>query len=121
MHLWVTFLEVFVLVASSAICSGLNIALMSLSEADLKRKAKLGDIRAKKVLPLRHNSHLSLASILLSNVAVISATSLVLDSVFNGFIAGILSTLLIVVFGEVVPQALFARHALRASARTGFE
>jgi metal transporter CNNM len=90
---------------------------MSLDLADLKRKAHLGNDYAKRVLPLRKNSHLSLASILLTNVGVISTTSLVLEHSFNGLIAGIGSTLLIVVFGEVVPQALFARHALRVCAR----
>lgn len=105
-------LLVVLLVVSSAICSGLNIALMSLKTADLKRKAQLGDKRAVLVLPLRKNSHLSLASILLTNVAVISATSLVLGEQFNGLVAGVLSTMLIVIFGEVIPQALFVSHAL---------
>lgn len=100
------------LVLLSAICSGLNIALMSLKREDLRRKAKLGDMQAKSVLPFRENSHLSLASILLTNVAVISATSLVLGHLLNGWIAGIASTLLIVLFGEVIPQALFVGHAL---------
>ncbi|GAC1386538.1 MAG: hypothetical protein NVS1B7_4370 [Candidatus Saccharimonadales bacterium] len=90
---------------------------MSLSIDDLKRKTKLGSKSASRVLPLRKNIHLSLASILLTNVAVISATSLVLDSKLNGLIAGLLSTLLIVVFGEVIPQALFTRHALRFCSR----
>lgn len=85
---------------------------MSLGIGDLKRKAKGGDVAAQKVLPLRTKSHLVLASILLTNVGVISATSLVLDNHLNGLVAGILSTLLIVVFGEVLPQAWFARNAL---------
>ena len=109
--------EVIILVAISAMCSGLNIALMSLGIADLTRKSKLGNSEAKRVLPLRKNSHLTLAAILLTNVGVISATSLVLDKKFNGLVAGITSTLLIVIFGEVIPQALFARNALHFCAR----
>jgi metal transporter CNNM len=109
--------EVFALVGMSAICSGLNISLMSLDLYDLERKVKLGDKRALKVLPLRKNSHLSLASILLTNVAVISTTSLVIDEKLGGLIAGIASTLLIVIFGEVVPQAYFARFALPVTAK----
>lgn len=100
------------LVLASAICSGLNIAVMSLDLADLRRKAKLGDKQAKRVLPLRKESHLTLASILLTNIAAVSATSLVLDQRLNGWVAGLLSTLLIVVFGEVLPQALFMKNAL---------
>lgn len=96
----------------SAVCSGLNVAIMSLDPADLKRKARLGSVAAKQVLPFRRNYHLTLASILLVNVAVVSATSLVLESVMSGIFAGLLSTLLIVIFGEITPQALFSQRAL---------
>ncbi len=109
-------LEVTILVGLSAVCSGLNIALMSLQIGDLKRKAKLGDAAAKRVLPLRKNGNLTLASILFGNVLAISACSLVLDQHFNGIIAGLGSSLLIVIFGEILPQAWFARHALAYSA-----
>jgi metal transporter CNNM len=105
-------IEVTVLIALSAMFSGLNVGLLSLGIKDLERKAKLGDKRAKRVLPLRRNTHLVLASILLSNVAVISATSLLLESALSGIFAGIVSTLLIVTFGEVLPQAIFAKSAL---------
>jgi metal transporter CNNM len=108
---------IVLLITLSAVCSGLNIALMSLKPADLRRKAQLGDRSAAAVLPLRERAHLALASILISNVAVISATSLVLGDHFNGFIAGIISTLLIVIFGEVIPQALFISRALVFTAR----
>ena len=112
MYIVLNIFIVLVLITLSAICSGLNIALMSLDLSDLRRKAKLGDHNAQIVLPLRERTHRSLASILLSNVAVISATSLVLGHFLNGIVAGISSTLLIVIFGEVIPQALFVSHAL---------
>jgi metal transporter CNNM len=105
-------IEVLILIFISAICSGLNISVMTLDLGDLKRKAKLGNLKAKRVLPLRKHTHLTLASILLTNVAAVSATSLVLDQRLNGWLAGLLSTLLIVVFGEVLPQALFSKNPL---------
>jgi metal transporter CNNM len=105
-------IEVIILVLISAVCSGLNIAVMSLDMADLRRKAKLGNRQAKRILPLRQRTHLTLAAILLTNVAAVSACSLVLDQRLNGWIAGALSTLLIVVFGEIIPQALFSKNAL---------
>jgi metal transporter CNNM len=116
MHIAILLLVVIVLIGFSAVCSGLNIALMSLEVADLRRKAKLGNPEARKVLPLRKNSHLSLAAILLTNVAAVSATSLVLESWTGGIIAGISSTLLIVIFGEIMPQALFSKQSLRYTA-----
>jgi len=112
MNLSVILILTTLLIGLSAISSGLNIALMSMSIDDLRRKATLGNIKAQKILPLRRNSNLSLASIIISNVAVISAVSLLLEKRFNGFVAGLMATFLIVLFGEVMPQALFSRHAL---------
>jgi metal transporter CNNM len=42
----------------------------------------------------------------------VSANALILEHHFNGLIAGLVSTLLIVVFGEVLPQAVFVKRAL---------
>lgn len=111
------FLVVVLLIGVSAVCSGLNVAIMSLDMGDLKRKAKLGDKAAKRVLPFRRNTHLTLSAILLTNVAAVSATSLVLESAFYGLVAGVATTLLIVVLGEIFPQALFMRNALKVCAR----
>src|ERR1700733_7874151 len=97
MSMTIIIIEVILLVMASAVCSGLNIAVMSLDMADLRRKAKLGNRQAKRVLPLRQHTHLTLASILLTNIAAVSATSLVLDQRLNGWLAGLVSTLLIVV------------------------
>jgi metal transporter CNNM len=85
---------------------------MSINLKELQRKVKLGQVQAKQVLPLRKNTHLSLAAILLTNVAAVSATSLVLESVLYGLLAGVVATLLTVVFGEILPQALFSQRAL---------
>lgn len=112
MSLVVSLLVVAALIVFSAICSGLNIALMALDINALRRKAKLGNRMAQRVLPIRTKTHLALSSILLTNIAAVSATSLVLEEHLNGFVAGALSTLLIVIFGEVLPQALFAKQPL---------
>jgi len=112
-----TIFIVIALIGVSALCSGLNVALMSLSLDDLRRKQKLGNKKAKKVFPYRKNTHLTLAAILLTNVAAVSATSLVLENAFYGLIAGLLTTLLMVIFGEIFPQALFNRDALKYTAR----
>lgn len=117
MHFTVFVIEIILLVGVSAICSGLNIAFMSLDVTDLRRKAKLGDKRAKRILPLRRRGHLTLASILFTNVGAVSATSLVMEHEFNGLIAGVVSTLLIVILGEIMPQALFTRNSLAFCSR----
>lgn len=105
-------LQVFSLLLLAAICSGLNVTLLALDISDLRRKKQLEDQRAKRVLPLRENVHLTLSAILLTNVAAASATPIVLNNSFNGWIAGSASTVLLVIFSEILPQAFFARHAL---------
>jgi metal transporter CNNM len=110
-------LEVILLVGASAVCSGLNIAFMSLDPQDLRRKAKLGNKQAQRVVPLRSKHYLVLAAILLTNVGAVSATSLVMERKFFGLLAGILTTLLIVILGEILPQAYFTRNSLAFCAR----
>ncbi len=100
------------LIFMSAICSGLNVALMTFHPPELKRKAKLGDKKAARVLPLRENAHLTLAGILLANVAFASGAAIVLGDNFFGFVAAYLCTLLLVVFAVLFPQAFFNRNAL---------
>lgn len=117
MSILLTILIVLLLTALSAVCSGLNIALMSMNLDDLRRKRKLGNERAQKVYPFRKNTHLTLASILLTNVAAVSATSLVLESVLFGLLAGFITTIIMVIFGEILPQAVFGRHAIQYFAR----
>ncbi len=105
-----TLVAIFVLMA--AICSGLNISLVSLDPQELGRKAKLGEPKAKAIYPFRKNIHLSLASILLSNVAFASSAAIILGDAFNGFVAAAISTLLLVIFSELLPQALFTKNAM---------
>ena len=117
MSIFLYILTVLVLVLFAAVCSGLNVAIMSLDVADLRRKSKLGDKRAKAVLPLRRHIHLTLASILLVNVAAVSTTSLVMESRLAGVLAGIISTLLLVIFGEIIPQSIFGKNPLLWTSR----
>ncbi len=105
------------LIALAAIFSGLNLGFMSLDTFELKRKAELGDKNARKVYQVRRRGNLLLVTLLTGNVAVISALSIVLDSVFHGLVAGILTTILITIFGEIMPQAVVARYALQIGAQ----
>ncbi len=109
-----TVLLALILVSLSAICSGLNVALLAIHLPDIRRKAKLGDQQAKRVLPIRRRVHFYLSGILLANVAFASATSVVLGSALSGPLAVLLSTILLVVFAEITPQAFAVSRALSA-------
>jgi len=102
----------------SGLFSGLNIGLMSLNVFRLKRLVKLGNKDAKKIYPLRKNGNLLLTTILLGNVAVNATLAVFLTSLTTGVVAGIISTGLIVIFGEILPQAMFTKHAMKFGAKT---
>lgn len=107
-----------VLVGTSGLFSGLTLGLMSLNPHEVKRKADLGDARAKKIYGVRKNGNRLLVTLLLGNVAAISVLSIVLDSVSSGVVAAIATTGLITIFGEIIPQAVFSRFALELGSAT---
>ena len=112
------YLIVFLLVFLSACFSGLTLGFFSLNLTSLERKMKLGDWRAKKVYPIRKNGNLLLCTLLLGNVAVNSAMAIFLGNIATGLVAGLVATGLIVVFGEIIPQAVFSRFALTMGANS---
>jgi metal transporter CNNM len=112
------YIVIVILLLLSGLFSGLTLGLMGLDPFELHRKVKLGDRNAKRIYPLRKQGNLLLSTLLMGNVAVNSALAVFLGSITAGVIAGIVSTGLIVIFGEVIPQAIFSRHALKYGAKT---
>lgn len=109
---------VILLVLLSGAFSGLTLGFFSLNLTSLERKAKLGDKRAKRIYPVRKNGNLLLCTLLLGNVAVNSAMAIFLGEIATGLVAGLVSTGLIVIFGEIIPQAVFSRFALTLGSNT---
>ncbi len=114
------YLITFVLLCFSALFSGLTLGLMGLDAHELKRKVDLKDKYAKKIYPIRKRGNLLLTTLLLGNVAVNAALAIFLGSIAAGFVAGIISTALIFVFGEIVPQAVISRYAMAFGAKTAW-
>ncbi|MCA9360871.1 DUF21 domain-containing protein, partial [Candidatus Kaiserbacteria bacterium] len=107
-----------VLVLLSGLFSGLTLGLLSLDTQSLARRAKHGDKYAEVIYPIRKNGNLLLATLLFGNVAVNTTLSIFLGSIASGLVAGITATALIVVFGEIIPQAVISRYALWFGAKT---
>lgn len=106
------------LVALSGLFSGLTLGLLSLDTQSLRRRAKHGDTDAAKIYPIREKGNLLLTTLLLGNVAVNTTLSIYLTNLASGIWAGVIATALIVVFGEIVPQAVISRYAIWFGART---
>jgi len=111
---------VILLVSLSGLFSGLNLGLLSLSKSGLERKIKLGNKDAKKVYSVRKNSNLLLCTLLLGNVAVNASIAIFLGDITSGVLAGVISTALIVTFGEIIPQAVASKYALKIGAKTAW-
>ncbi len=77
-----------ILILTSACFSGLTIGMFSISLSSLERKIKLGNTDAEKIYRIRKNGNYLLSTLLLGNVAVNSAISLVMGGLSSGFMAG---------------------------------
>ncbi len=98
--------------SQAAMFSGLNLAVFRVSRLRLEIEATLGDRRASQVLALRADPNLTLTTILWGNVAVNVLLTLLSDSVLAGAAAFLFSTFAITIFGEILPQAYFSKHAV---------
>lgn len=95
---------------------------MSMDKTDLKILCNTGTAKERKyarvIQPVRNHGNYLLCSILLGNVFVNSIFTILLDGLTSGLIAVIFSTLAIVLFGEIFPQAVCSRHGLAVGAKT---
>jgi len=110
-------LILLILLSFSGLFSGLTLGLMSLDLTGLEIVMAGDDPDAvkyaEKIYPLRKQGNLLLCTLLLGNTVVNSAMSIFSAAIFNGAVGLFTSTILIVVFGEIIPQALCSRYALR--------
>ncbi|KAF1789901.1 TmcA/NAT10/Kre33 [Phytophthora cactorum] len=108
---------------------GLEIVVAAGEDEHATEKERMNSDAAKKVIPLRRNGNLLLTTLLLGNVSVNVLTSIITADLTSGTVAFvtvygadgavdaglfgfIASTILILIFGEIVPQALCSKYAL---------
>ncbi|KAK4054686.1 cell agglutination protein Mam3 [Microbotryomycetes sp. JL221] len=111
------------LVLSGGLMAGLTLGLMGLDMVNLQVLSTSGEPdeqkHASKVMKLLEKGrHWVLVVLLLTNVVFNESLPIFLDSVIGGGGVGavVASTALIVIFGEVIPQSICARHGLRIGA-----
>lgn len=101
----------------SALFSSLNLAILSLSTQELKRKMELGNKDAALIYPIRVRGNQFMVTLLIVNVMVNATLAVFFTNIMPGLLAIVLATILIILFGEVAPKALFSKQALFLGAR----
>lgn len=104
-------------VSQSAMFSGLNLALFSITRLRLEIEAEGGDRSAVNILKAREDSNFLLSTVLWGNVGINVLLTLLADSAMAGVTAFIFSTFVITMLGEIMPQAYFSRNAMRMGSK----
>jgi metal transporter CNNM len=107
-----------ILIILSALFSGLTLGMFSLDIAGLERKIKLGSKEAIRILDVRKDSNRLLCTLLLGNVAINAGITAMLAGLLTGAYAAGVATVLIFLFGEMLPQALVSKHAFLVASKT---
>ena len=110
-----TWVGIALCITQAGIFSGLNLAVFSISRLRLEVEAAGGNADAARLLNLRADANLMLATILWGNVAANVLLTLLSESVLAGVGAFLFSTVVITLLGEIFPQAYFSRNALHVA------
>jgi CBS domain containing-hemolysin-like protein len=114
----------FFLLLGSACFSGLTLGLLSLDMPGLELIEACGepdDRRyAKAIMPLRARGNLLLCTLLLGNTFVNSFIAITTAGLTEGLTGTVLSTGFILIFGEIIPQAVCSRYALFIGAKSTY-
>jgi len=119
---WAEISAIILLILISGTCAGLTIGFFSLDALNLQVLSRAGSDternRATKVLDVLKNHHLLLVTLLLWNAGVNEALPIFLEDVVSPVVAIVLSVTAVLLFGEIIPQAVCAKYALPICAAT---
>lgn len=124
---WWRFLIIVGLSLLSALFSGLNLGIIGLDPGYLElltmgpfetKEDERDAVYAKRILPLRRKGNLLICTILIGNVSVNSILSIIMADMTSGIAGMLISTGIVIIFGEIIPQAVCSRYALIIGAHT---
>lgn len=112
------FVTIAVLLIGSALCSGSEVAILSVNEARIRTRAEAGERAAERLLQIRQHITRPIATIVVLNNVFNIVGSIVVGTLAAetfgsgavGIVSGVL-TFLVIVFAEIVPKALGERYA----------
>ena len=115
-----------ILILMAGVASGLTIGLLSLDPVTLNvlqssdfssPKEKL---YAQRILPLIENRNLLLVTLLVLNAFALETLPIFLDKLIPSTLAVVVSVIVVLFFGEIIPQALCMRYGLAIGGNTAY-
>ncbi len=107
---WFFMFMVAFLTLFAGMMSGLTVGYLSVDQLTMELRQTTGTQMEKEyskvILPVLSNRHWLLCTLLLMNSFAMEALPVFLDRVFSRFAAVVISVTLLLIFGEVIPQAL---------------
>ncbi len=104
-------------VSISALCAGISSGVFSLNRYHLKRKAQFGDKNAKLVFSLHSQRFELMSSLLIVNVIANTTIVVLVNSRVSGAVAVLLSTIVILFFGELLPMVYIKKNVIWTAAK----
>ena len=93
---------------------------MGLDVGQLELKITAGTpeekMQAEKILPIRRRGNLLLCTLLLGNTCVNAGIAILSASMVSGVVGSLVGPAFILIFGEIIPQSICARHGLAIGA-----
>ncbi|KAJ8902686.1 hypothetical protein NDN08_006006 [Rhodosorus marinus] len=119
--IWSLYLLAMGCLSLAAVVAGLTLGLMSLDMVGLEilqsSKEPKEREQATQIAEIRRDGNLLLVTLLLTNTIAMELLPLVLDAIFPGsMLSLVLAVILVMLFGEIIPQAVCSRHALEIGA-----
>lgn len=114
---WVLILLAFGCLILAACVAGLTLGLMGLNTTSLEIVTQSDNLQqaeaAKAIKPVRDQGNLLLVTLLFANTIATELLPLVLEALVpGGYFSLIVSVVSIMLFGEIIPQAICSRHPL---------
>jgi metal transporter CNNM len=108
--MYLVYLIDLVLTIFAGLMSGLTVGYLSIDDLVLELRMSTGTEEEKKhaerVLPVLADRHWLLVTLLLMNAAAMEALPVFLDNIVPEYMAIIISVSLVLLFGEIIPQAV---------------
>src|SRR6056297_420754 len=101
----------------SALSAGDSSGVFGLNRYQLKRKAQFGDANAKLVYSLFSRRFQLMSTLLITNILANTTIVVLVNSKVSGFFAVLFSTIVILLFGELLPMVYIKKNVVFVAAK----